>query len=84
MKVAQYRIAGPTAGLRVLRQVVGPQRWRVRFWHVNEKGDMFENEVVVREPVSITSLHAVCMQQLRDLFSDGPLITDGGWEVFRS
>lgn len=94
--VAQYRISGPTAGMRVLRQVRGPQCWRLRAWirysprHApidiidgeprRREGD--EREILVREPCPISALMEHYEVAVAELCKDTPTVIAGGFDAY--
>lgn len=94
--VVQYRISGPTAGMRVHRQVRGSQCWRLRAWirysprHAPidivdgepRRRDIDAREILVREPCPISALMGHYEDAVADLCKGTPIVIAAGFDAF--
>lgn len=78
----QYRLTGPTAGARVLRQVAGLHRWRLRLWLKHADGGEDERVITVDQPCPMSALAPIYDAQLHEMSQGEPTVTQGGADAW--
>lgn len=82
LRVMQYRLTGPTAGLRMLRQVTGLHRWRLRLWLQHADGGEDERTITVDAPCPMSALTPLYDAQLAEMSAGEPTVTAGGADAW--
>lgn len=80
--VMQYRLTGPTAGPRMLRQVTGLHRWRLKLWLQHADGGHDERTITVDAPCPMSALAPLYDAQLAEMSAGEPTVTAGGADAW--
>lgn len=84
IKVVQFRLSGPTEGLRVLRQCSGVHRWRLHIYLQHADGWLDERDLLVSAPCPVHALTGIYEQQINEMCApiDGqaPTVRGGGFD----
>lgn len=84
--VMQFRLTGPTEGVRTLKLISGPQKWRIHLWIKFPDGGSAEREILVSEPCRISALTPIYTREIDELCRDDSgepaTVTAGGADVY--
>lgn len=81
-KVAQYRLTGPTEGLRRLMHVEGPQRWRLVIRLQLADGGEDERVIQVDAPCHMSHLTHIYDREISEMCAGTPTVRGGGWDAY--
>lgn len=93
---AQWRATGPTAGMRMLRQITGRQRWLLRAWiqyapeHAPidviegkpRRRERDEHEIPVDVPCMPADLVPHYEKAIHELCAGAPVVLDAGFDAY--
>lgn len=79
---AQWRLTGRTEGLRILRQVQGPQVWHLRYWIQHADGLRDEQTMRTDGRVPLRALTELAQKCIEELTHGTPVVTGGGWDAW--
>lgn len=84
--VMQFRLSGPTEGVRVLKAITGPQKWRIHLWLHFPDGGSAERDILVAQPCDLSALTAIYTREIFELCRDDDgepaTVKAGGADVY--
>ncbi len=77
MKVAEYNTHGPFAGaVQMLRQVTGPQRWRVEISATKADGLRMDDTIRALDPIPLSQMREIAIQSINEVCAEGETVRD--------